>query len=63
MSNAARLLKKSGELENEKLKNILNELILSFFNKNLKDKNLRTQYYELASKHEISMIVEEYRDQ
>ena len=63
MSNAARLLKKSGELENEKLKNILNELILSFFNKNLKDKNLRTQYYELASKHEISMIIEEYRDQ
>ena len=62
MSSAARLLKKSGNLKSNNLKNVLNELILSFFNKNLKDKKNQTQYYELASKHEISMIVEEYRD-
>ena len=63
MSSAAKLLKKSGNLENEKLKNILNELILSFFNKNLKDKKLMTEYYDLASKYEISVIVDEYLNQ
>ena len=62
MSRAARLLKKSGDINNVNLKNVLNELILSFFNKNLKDQKIDAQYYELASKYEISMIVEEYSE-
>ena len=62
MSSAARLLKKSGKLDSKNLKNVLNELILSFFNKNLKGTNIEFQYYELANKHEISMIVDEYYD-
>ena len=44
------------------LKNILNELIISFFNKNLKGKKEQANYNELASKYEISIIVEEYYD-
>jgi len=62
MSRAARLLKKSGALNSDNLKNVLNELILSFFNKKLKNEEINFQYYELASKYEINMSVEEYRE-
>ena len=62
MSIAARLLKKSGKVKRNDLKNILNELIISFFNKNLKGKKEQANYNELASKYEISIIVEEYYD-
>lgn len=62
MSIAARLLKKSGTLDSDNLKAILNDLILSFFNKNLKNEQKNMQYYELAKKYEISIIAEEYID-
>jgi len=62
MSRAARLLKKSGQLNSDNLKNVLNELILYFFNKKLKNEEINFQYYELASKYEINMSVEEYRE-
>tara|TARA_B100001113_G_C21088930_1_gene613419 strand:- start:362 stop:1522 length:1161 start_codon:yes stop_codon:yes gene_type:complete len=62
MSSAARLLKKSGKLKSKNLKNILNELIISFFNKNLKGEKEETNFYELATKYEISIILEEYYD-
>ena len=62
MSIAARLLKKSGTLDSNNLKAILNELILSFFNKNLKNEQKNMQYYELSKKYEISIIAEEYID-
>ena len=62
MSIAARLLKKSGTLNSDNLKAILNDLILSFFNKNLKNEQKNMQYYELAKKYEISIIAEEYID-
>ena len=62
MSSAARLLKKSGKLKSKNLKNILNELIISFFDKNLKGKKEQANYNELASKYEISIILEEYYD-
>ena len=62
MSIAARLLKKSGTLDSNNLKAILNDLILSFFNKNLKNEQKNMQYYELAKKYEISIIAEEYID-
>ena len=60
MSNVARLLKKSGNLKSDNLKNVLNELIVSFFNENLKGKKTNFEYYDLSNKYEISMIVEEY---
>ena len=60
MSKAAKLLNKSGHLDSHSLKNILNELIVSFFNRNLKNNNSDINYYELASKYGINMIAEEY---
>ena len=60
MSKAAKLLKKSGRLNSQGLKNILNELIVSFFNRNLKNNNLKIDYYELANKYNINMIAEEF---
>ena len=60
MSDAARLLKKSGQLKSKNLKNVLNELILSFFNENLKNKQEQIEYYDFSSKYKINMIIEEY---
>ena len=60
MSKAAKLLKKSGQLDSNGLKNVLNELIVSFFNENLKKSKSDIDYYQLANKYEINMIVEEY---
>ena len=63
MSPVAKILKKSGKLNAENLKNVLNELIVSFFNENLKNMKKSINYYELSNKYEINMIVEEYSDQ
>ena len=60
MSKAAKLLKKSGQLNSSNLKNILNDLVVSFFNKNLKNKKATIDYYQLANKYEINLIAEEY---
>ena len=60
MSKAAKLLKKSGDLDSESLKNILNELILNFFNKNLKNIEANIDYYDFSTKYEINIIAEEY---
>ena len=63
MSPVAKILKKSGKLNAQNLKNVLNELIVSFFNENLKNMKRSINYYELSNKYEINMIVEEYSDQ
>jgi len=63
MSKAAKLLKKSGQLDSDGLKNILNELIVSFFNRNLKNKRLEIDYYGLANKYKINMMAEEHRNE
>ena len=60
MSKAAKFLNKSGKVKSENLKNILNELIISFFNQNLKNQEIIIDYPMLAKKHEIDLIVEEY---
>ena len=60
MSKAAKLLKKSGQLNSSNLKNILNDLVVSFFDKNLKNEKVTIDYYQLANKYEINMIAEEY---
>ena len=60
MSKAAKLLNKSGNVKGESLKKILNELIVSFFNQNLKNQEVRVDYSTLAKKHKIDLIVEEY---
>ena len=60
MSKAAKLLKKSGDLDSGSLKNILNELILTFFNKNLKNIEANIDYYDFSTKYEINIIAEEY---
>ena len=57
MSKVAKLLKKSGNINSDDLKNILNELLLSFFNHNLKDTNVDFNYSYLALKYELDMIV------
>ena len=60
MSKAAKLLKKSGKLNSDDLKNVLNELIVSFFNKNLKDSTMNIDYYNLTNQYDIMMTVEKY---
>ena len=62
MSRAAQLLNKSGDLESDILKNVLNELVLSFFNENLKGKKIDTSYYKVANNYEINMIIEGYNE-
>ena len=57
MSKVAKLLKKSGNINSDDLKNILNELLLSFFNHNLKDTKIDFNYSYLALKYEMDMIV------
>ena len=60
MSKAAKFLNKSGKVKSKNLKNLLNELIISFFNQNLKNQKIIIDYPMLAKKHEIDLIVEEY---
>ena len=60
MTKVAKLLNKSGKVKSKNLKNILNELIISFFNQNLKNQEVIIDYPMLAKKHEIDLLVEEY---
>ena len=60
MSKAAKFLNKSGKVKSKNLKNLLNELIISFFNQNLKNQKIIIDYPMLAKKYEIDLIVEEY---
>ena len=60
MTKVAKLLNKSGKVKSKNLKNILNELIILFFNKNLKNQEIIIDYPMLAKKYEIDLIVEEY---
>ena len=50
MSKAAKLLNKSGNVKGESLKKTLNELIVSFFNQNLKNQEIKVDYSTLAKK-------------
>ena len=59
MSRAAKLLKKSGKINSVRLKSILNELIISFFDENLKKQASFIDYYELEKKHEVDIIFDE----
>ena len=43
------------------LKGVLNELIISFFNKNLKDIESDINYYDFAVRYKLNMTAEEYR--
>ncbi len=60
MTKVAKLLNKSGKVKSKNLKNILNELIILFFNKNLKNQEIIIDYPMLAKKYQIDLIVEEY---
>ena len=60
MTKVAKLLNKSGKVKSKNLKNILNELIILFFNQNLKNQEIIIDYPMLAKKYEIDLIVEEY---
>ena len=60
MSKAAKFLNKSGKVKSKNLKNLLNELIISFFNQNLKNQKIIIDYPMLAKKYQIDLIVEEY---
>ena len=60
MSKAAKFLNKSGKVKSKNLKNLLNELIISFFNQNLKNQKIIIDYPMLAKKYKIDLIVEEY---
>ena len=62
LSSAAKILGKTGkEINMNDLKGALNELIISFFNKNLKDFKSEINYYDFALKYKINMIAEEYK--
>ena len=60
MTKVAKLLNKSGKVKSKNLKNILNELIILFFNQNLKNQEIIIDYPMLAKKYQIDLIVEEY---
>ena len=61
LTNAGNILGKTGKkIKMDDLKNALNELIISFFNKNLKNSQSGINYYDFAIKHKISMTSEQF---
>ena len=63
LTNAGKLLGKTGKKINmNNLKNALNELIISFFNKNLKNNQSSIDYYDFATKYKINMTLEQFEE-
>ena len=61
LSSAGKILGKTGKgINMNDFKNALNELIISFFNKSLKNSQSGINYYDFATKYEISMTVEQF---
>ena len=61
LSSAGKILGKTGKKINmNDFKNALNELIITFFNKNLKNSQSGINYYDFATKYKISMTVEQF---
>tara|TARA_A100001011_G_C14320943_1_gene850584 strand:+ start:3856 stop:5001 length:1146 start_codon:yes stop_codon:yes gene_type:complete len=56
MSSAAKLLNISGKIKNKDLKNILNYLVVSFFNKNLKNQDI--DYLNLVNKFGVDLNID-----
>ena len=63
LTNAGNILGKTGKkIKMDDLKNALNELIISFFNKNLKNSQSGINYYDFAIKHKINMTSEQFKE-
>ena len=61
LSSAGKILGKTGKINMNDLKGVLNGLIISFFNKNLKDIESDINYYDFAVRYKLNMTAEEYR--